>query len=68
MQYKTSHFTSISTGQLVEIQASFAAVPRGRGKYKMVCRLRSVCILDQSIEQVSCIALIHVWSLVTHFL
>ncbi|EPS99195.1 hypothetical protein FOMPIDRAFT_65033, partial [Fomitopsis schrenkii] len=51
MQYKKSHLTTISVGQLVEIQTSFVAVPRGKGKYKLVCKLRSVCILDQSIEQ-----------------
>lgn len=53
MQYKKSHLTTISVGQLVEIQTSFVAVPRGKGKYKLVCKLRSVCVLDQSIEQVS---------------
>ena len=58
MQYKKAHATAVSVGQLVEIQASFAAVPRGRGKYKMVCKLCSVCVLDQSIEQVSTVLLL----------
>lgn len=52
-QHKKCHSTAISIGQLVEIQTAFVAAPRGKGKYKMVCKARAVCILDKSIETVS---------------
>ncbi|KAH9912171.1 uncharacterized protein B0H18DRAFT_890696, partial [Fomitopsis serialis] len=51
-QFKKSHSTAISVGQLVEIQTSFVAVPRGKGKYKMVCKLRSICDINRErVEQ-----------------
>lgn len=39
----------------MEVQSSFLAVPAGKGKYKLVCKLRSICVLDRSIEDVSAI-------------
>ncbi|KAH9921060.1 uncharacterized protein B0H18DRAFT_880502, partial [Fomitopsis serialis] len=51
--FKTSHPTSVSVGQMVEVQSSFVAVPRGKDKYKLICKLRSICVLDRSIENVS---------------
>ncbi|TFY52084.1 hypothetical protein EVJ58_g10208, partial [Rhodofomes roseus] len=49
-QFKQSHPTALSVGQLVEIQTSFAVVPRGKKKYKLINKLRSICVLDRSIE------------------
>ncbi|KAH9829028.1 uncharacterized protein C8Q71DRAFT_863579 [Rhodofomes roseus] len=49
-QFKKSHPTALSVGQLVEIQTSFAVVPRGKKKYMLINKLRSICVLDQSIE------------------
>ena len=41
--------TGIQVGNLVEIQVSFCAVPIAKGKYKMLLKLRSVCVLDRLV-------------------
>ena len=40
-------------GQLVEVQVSFQAVPVAKGKYQMLQKLRAICILDRTVEEVS---------------
>ena len=45
--------SSIKVGHMVEVQCGFCAIPVNRRKYRFLCKLRSVCILDRSVENVS---------------
>ncbi|KAI0085727.1 hypothetical protein BDY19DRAFT_896156, partial [Irpex rosettiformis] len=42
----------VKVGHVVEAQVSFCVVPISKGRYLMLCKLRSVCILDQTIYRV----------------
>lgn len=43
----------IRPGHLVELQVSFVAVPTGKRRYHVLNKLRSVCLLDRCVEEVS---------------
>ncbi|KAI0688792.1 hypothetical protein BC835DRAFT_1283984, partial [Cytidiella melzeri] len=43
--------TAIIVGHIVEVQASFCSVPTSKGRFVMLMKLRSVCILDTSVLQ-----------------
>ncbi|KAK7677378.1 hypothetical protein QCA50_019709 [Cerrena zonata] len=43
----------IYPGLLVQIQCSFSAVPIGLKRYRVIAKLRSICILDRIVEKVS---------------
>lgn len=42
-------------GHVVQLQVSFAAVPKwgGTGKHQMACKLRSIAVLDTQVQEVS---------------
>ena len=44
---------AVRVGQLVEVQASFCAVPITKGRYLMLSKLRSICILNTQVQEVS---------------
>ncbi|KAI0083661.1 hypothetical protein BDY19DRAFT_998389 [Irpex rosettiformis] len=39
----------VKIGLLVEVQASFCTVPISKGRFVMLCKLRSICILDDQV-------------------
>lgn len=43
---------AIKIGQLVEVQASFCVVPIAKGKFIMLHKLRSICILSAQVQEV----------------
>ncbi len=44
---------SIYPCDLVELQVAFCAVPIGKRKHRVLAKLRSVCVLDRTAENVS---------------
>ncbi|KAI0083686.1 hypothetical protein BDY19DRAFT_899902, partial [Irpex rosettiformis] len=42
----------VKIGLLVEVQISFCTVPISKGRFVMLCKLRSVCILDDQVYKV----------------
>lgn len=51
------HFQPVSpsvftVGQLVEVQVSFVVVPVSKRVWKMILKLRSICILNRIIQEV----------------
>ena len=44
--------TEIQVGNIVEAQVAFCAVPISKGRFKMLLKLRSVCILDRTVARV----------------
>ena len=40
-------------GLLVEAQASLSVVPIARKRYLMLCKLRSICLIDNKVFKVS---------------
>lgn len=36
----------------MEVQVAFCVVPIAKGKFKMLLKLRSICVLDRSVESV----------------
>ena len=42
----------IRVGQLVEVQASFCAVPVSKGRHIMLSKLRAICILSTQVQEV----------------
>lgn len=44
---------AIKPGLLVEVQASFCAVPISKGRFIMLSKLRSVCVLSRQVHEVS---------------
>lgn len=53
LKYVTIQPTAFKIGQMVEAQLAFMLVPRGKGKYGLILRLRSLCILSHSVTNVS---------------
>ncbi|KAI0083655.1 hypothetical protein BDY19DRAFT_899974, partial [Irpex rosettiformis] len=51
--YVTCKPVRVRVGQLVEIQVSFCVVPIAKGRYTMLSKLRSVCILGNPIQEAS---------------
>ena len=51
--YIPSKPITVRVGQLVEVQASFCVVPITKGRYLMLSKLRSVCILNNQVQEVS---------------
>lgn len=51
-QYVACLPSAIRPGQLLEVQVAFCAVPVAKGKYRMLLKLRSVCILDRQVQKV----------------
>ncbi|KAI0083213.1 hypothetical protein BDY19DRAFT_900618, partial [Irpex rosettiformis] len=48
-KYLVAKPVQVKVGHIVEAQVSFCAVPISKGRYMMLSKLRSVCILDQTI-------------------
>ena len=44
--------SALKIGQIVEAQVAFCAVPIGKGKYRLICKLRALCILDRQVQKV----------------
>lgn len=44
--------TAIREGHLLELQVGFAAIPINKGRFLMLSKLRSVCIIGREAEQV----------------
>lgn len=44
--------TEFELGHLVELQISVAVVPISNGRFKILNRLRSVCLLDRTVVAV----------------
>ncbi|KAF7789840.1 hypothetical protein EIP86_000786 [Pleurotus ostreatoroseus] len=49
LKYVTVQPTAFKIGQLVQAQLAFMLVPRGKGKYGLILRLRSLCILSHAV-------------------
>lgn len=45
--------TAFKIGQLIEAQISFTVYPQGKQKYLHILKLRSLCILDRAVVNVS---------------
>ena len=52
-QYKKISPTAVQLGCLLEVQVGFCVVPIQHGKFKLLLKLRSICVLDRSVENVS---------------
>lgn len=52
-KYITINPTGIQVGNMVEVQVAFCAVPIGKGHYKLLLKLRSICVLNRMVERVS---------------
>ncbi|KDQ57388.1 hypothetical protein JAAARDRAFT_130657, partial [Jaapia argillacea MUCL 33604] len=46
------------TGQLIELEVSFATVPTQKGGHKLLCTLRSIALLDQELVTVHLISMV----------
>ena len=46
--------SAVSPCDLVEIQIAFSLIKHGKNKYRMLIKLRSVCVLDRTAENVWC--------------
>ena len=51
--YNEINPTAIQITNLVEIQVGFSAIPIAKGRYKVLSKLRSICVLDRAVESVS---------------
>lgn len=51
--YHTIKPVSIKPGALVEVQVSFCVVPLAKGRHIMLNKLRSICILNRQVIDVS---------------
>lgn len=45
--------SNIHVGNLVEIQVVFGTVPTFDGSHLFLCKLRSVCVMDRTAQEVS---------------
>ncbi|KAI0084161.1 hypothetical protein BDY19DRAFT_898899, partial [Irpex rosettiformis] len=50
--YVTIKPVAIRPGTLVEVQTSFAVVPLTKGRYLMLNKLRSICILSKQVQDI----------------